>query len=319
MTAVPAGWALDTAAGVPLVFLTAFYGLSDLAGVRAGQKVLVHAAAGGVGMAAVQLARRWGLEVFATASRGKWDTLRAMGFDDDHIGDSRTLEFEEKFRQTTGGAGVDVVLNSLAGEFADASLRLLSPGGRFIEMGKTDIRDPQTIAEQYRGTGYRAFDLIEAGPDRIAQMLTELMTMFAAGALQPLPAKTFDVRRARQAYRFVSQARHIGKVVLTLSESDGLAGGTVVITGGTGMAGAVTARHVVSRHRAAHVMLVSRSGGRAHGISELADQLRDAGAGVSVVACDVADRDAVAALLAQVPPQYPLRGCFMPPGFSMTG
>ncbi|MGV0638388.1 type I polyketide synthase [Mycobacterium kansasii] len=310
VTAVPAGWALDTAAGVPLVFLTAFYGLSDLAGVRAGQKVLVHAAAGGVGMAAVQLARRWGLEVFATASRGKWDTLRAMGFDDDHIGDSRTLEFEEKFRQTTGGAGVDVVLNSLAGEFADASLRLLSPGGRFIEMGKTDIRDPQTIAEQYRGTGYRAFDLIEAGPDRIAQMLTELMTMFAAGALQPLPAKTFDVRRARQAYRFVSQARHIGKVVLTLSESDGLAGGTVVITGGTGMAGAVTARHVVSRHRAAHVMLVSRSGGRAHGISELADQLRDAGAGVSVVACDVADRDAVAALLAQVPPQYPLRGVF---------
>ncbi|ETZ98399.1 zinc-binding dehydrogenase family protein [Mycobacterium kansasii 824] len=134
----------------------------------------------------MQLARRWGLEVFATASRGKWDTLRAMGFDDDHIGDSRTLEFEEKFRQTTGGAGVDVVLNSLAGEFADASLRLLSPGGRFIEMGKTDIRDPQTIAEQYRGTGYRAFDLIEAGPDRIAQMLTELMTMFAAGALQPL-------------------------------------------------------------------------------------------------------------------------------------
>ncbi|ETW21200.1 polyketide synthase [Mycobacterium gastri 'Wayne'] len=311
VTAVPPGWPLDTAAGVPVVFLTAFYGLSDLAGVRAGQKVLVHAATGGVGMAAVQLARRWGLEVFVTASRGKWDTLRALGFDDDHIGDSRTLEFEEKFRQATGGAGVDVVLNSLAGEFVDASLRLLSPGGQFVEMGKTDIRDPRTIAERYRGAGYRAFDLIEAGPDRIAQMLAELMKMFAAGELKPLPTKAFDVRLARRAYRFVSQARHIGKVVLTVSESaGGLAGGTVVITGGTGMAGAALAHHVVSRHRVAHVMLVSRSGARAQGISELADELRDAGAQVSVVACDVADRDAVAALLAQVPPRYPLRGVF---------
>ncbi|VBA57765.1 type I polyketide synthase [Mycobacterium attenuatum] len=310
VSAVPAGWTLDAAAGVPVVFLTAFYALSVLAGVRPEQKVLVHAAAGGVGMAAVQLARHWGLEVFATASRGKWDTLRAMGFDDDHIGDSRTVEFEDKFRTTIGGGGVDVVLNSLAGEFVDASLRLLSPGGRFIEMGKTDIRDPQTISERHPGAGYRAFDLIEAGPDRIARMLAELMTMFAAGALQPLPVKTFDVRQARQAYRFVSQARHIGKVVLRLSGAAGLAGSTVVITGGTGMAGAALARHVVSRHRAAHVMLVSRSGDRAPGISELADQLRDAGAQVSVVACDVADRDAVAALLARVPPQHPLRGVF---------
>ena len=87
---------------------------------------LIHAGAGGVGMAAVQLARHFGLEVFATASRGKWDTLRAMGFDDDHIGDSRTLDFEDKFRAVTGGRGVDVVLDSLAGEFVDASLRLVA-------------------------------------------------------------------------------------------------------------------------------------------------------------------------------------------------
>ena len=98
-------------------------------------------------MAAVQLARHWGLEVFATASSGKWDTLRAMGFDEDHIANSRTLQFEEKFLSATGGRGVDVVLNSLAGEFVDASLRLLPRGGRFIEMGKTDIRDPEVIAQ----------------------------------------------------------------------------------------------------------------------------------------------------------------------------
>ncbi len=151
VTAVPSEWSLAQAAGVPVVFLTALYGLSVLAGVKAGDKVLVHAATGGVGMAAVQLARHWGAEVFATASRGKWDTLRAMGFDDDHIGDSRSLEFEQKFLAATDGAGVDVVLNSLAGEFLDASLRLLVRGGRFIEMGKTDLRDPQQVAADHPG------------------------------------------------------------------------------------------------------------------------------------------------------------------------
>ena len=109
VTVVPAGWSLVQAASVPVVFLTALYGLSVLAGVKAGQRVLVHAATGGVGMAAVQLARYWGAEVFVTASRGKWATLRAMGFDDDHIGDSRSLEFEAEVsgghRGCRGGCG----------------------------------------------------------------------------------------------------------------------------------------------------------------------------------------------------------------------
>ncbi|MGD1257525.1 SDR family NAD(P)-dependent oxidoreductase [Mycobacterium seoulense] len=309
VTRVPPGWSFAEAAGVPVVFLTAYYGLSVLGGLRAGERVLVHAAAGGVGMAAVQLARHWGAEVFATASRGKWDTLRAMGFDDKHIADSRTLDFEDEFSIVTGGAGMAVVLNSLAGEFTDASLRLLAPGGRFIEMGKTDLRDPAVLAAS--GIGYRAFDLMEAGPDRIAEMLAELMRLFAAGVLTPLPVKAFDVRRAADAYRFVSQARHIGKVVLTMPDGPaGLAGGTALITGGTGMAGSAVARHLVERYRVPHVMLVSRSGERADGMSGLVAELRDAGAQVSVVACDVGDRDAVAGLLARVPAHLPLRAVF---------
>ncbi len=162
VTRVPQGWSFAQAAAVPVVFLTAWYGLADLAEIKAGESVLIHAGTGGVGMAAVQLARQWGVEVFVTASRGKWDTLRAMGFDDDHIGDSRTCEFEEKFLAVTEGRGVDVVLDSLAGEFVDASLRLLVRGGRFLEMGKTDIRDAQEIAANYPGVQYRAFDLSEA-------------------------------------------------------------------------------------------------------------------------------------------------------------
>jgi NADPH:quinone reductase-like Zn-dependent oxidoreductase/acyl carrier protein len=317
VTGVPAGWSLVQGAGVPVVFLTALYGLSVLAGVKPGDKVLVHAATGGVGMAAVQLARYWGAEVFVTASRGKWDTLRAMGFDDDHIGDTRTLDFEAKFLATTGGAGVDVVLNSLAGEFLDASLRLLVGGGRFIEMGKTDLRDPASMAD---GVRYRAFDLIEAGPDRTASMLAELMAMFESGVLQPLPVKAFDVRSASAAYRFVSQARQIGKVVLTLPDGPGdavlagsgggLAGGSVLITGGTGMAGSAVAAHLVARYGVAQVVLVSRRGADADGVTELVDRLTAAGAEVSVVACDVADRDAVGALLAGLPVRYPLKGVF---------
>src|SRR5262249_37659 len=123
---VPAGWSHTAAATTTVVFATAHYALTDLAAAKAGQRVLVHAAAGGVGRAAGQLARHLGMEVFATASRGKWDTLRAMGFDDDHIGDSRSCEFEDKFRAVTAGRGMDLVLDSLSGDFVDASLRLVA-------------------------------------------------------------------------------------------------------------------------------------------------------------------------------------------------
>jgi polyketide synthase 7 len=317
VTPVPPGLSLVTAAGVPVVFLTALYGLSVLGGLRAGERVLVHTATGGVGMAAVQLARHWGAEVFVTASRGKWDTLRAMGFDDDHIGDSRTTEFENRFASSTGGAGFDVVLNSLAGEFTDASLRLLAPGGRFIEMGKTDVRDPRVVAEQHRGAVYRAFDLMEAGPDRTAAMLAQITELLADGIVTPLPLKTFDVRCAATAYRYLSQARHIGKVALTVPSGPGevlsgcgggLAGASVVITGGTGMAGSALARHLVERYRVAQVVLVSRTGDRGPGVAELVSDLQRSGAQVSVVACDVADPEAAARMLAGIPAQYPLRG-----------
>jgi polyketide synthase 12 len=301
---IPTGWSYQEAATAPVVFATAYYALTTLADIKPGQRVLVHAGAGGVGMAAIQLARHFGAEVFATASRGKWDTLRSMGFDDDHIGDSRTVEFEDKFRAATGGRGVDVVLDSLAGDFVDASLRLVARGGVFLEMGKTDIREPDAIAREYPGVRYRAFDLFEAGADHIEGMLTELARLFADTTLRALPVTAFDVRRAGAALRYLSQARHTGKVVLTMPDT--WAAGTVVITGGTGMAGAALARHVVANHGVHNLVLIGRRGPDAPGAAELAAELQAAGAAVSVVACDAADRPALAQVLADIPAQHPL-------------
>ncbi|WUG42419.1 SDR family NAD(P)-dependent oxidoreductase [Kitasatospora sp. NBC_00458] len=307
MARVPEGWSFAEAASVPLVFLTAYYALVDLGGVRAGESVLVHAAAGGVGMAAVQLARHLGARVLGTASAGKWDVLRGLGLEEGEIASSRTLEFREAFTAATGGRGVDVVLNALAYEFVDASLDLLPRGGRFLEMGKTDVRDAAGVAAGRAGVEYRAFDLIEAGPDRIAEMLAELLSLFGAGVLRPLPVRTWDVHRIQDAFRYVSQARHVGKVVLTVPRGVDPAG-TVLVTGASGTLGALVARHLVVGHGVRRLVLASRRGADAPGAAELVAELTGAGASVTVEACDVADRDALAAVLARIPAQAPLTG-----------
>ncbi|MGH3231364.1 MAG: type I polyketide synthase, partial [Streptosporangiaceae bacterium] len=302
---VPAGWPFAVAASVPAVFLTAYYGLVELGRLQCGEKVLIHAAAGGVGMAAVQIARYLGAEVFATASPGKWDALRALGFDPAHLASSRTLDFEQHFLQSTHGRGVDVVLNSLAREPVDASLRLLAGGGRFIEIGKTDIRDPAEVAAEHPGVAYQAFDLMAADEGRSGQILAELVTLFEEGALRPLPVAVHDIRLAAQAFRVLAQAQHIGKLVLSLARPlDG--GGTVLVTGGTGMLGALVARHLVAVHGVRHLVLVSRQGLGAAGAAVLVGELEAAGASVAVVAGDVGDRAVVQAVVAGVGDEHPL-------------
>ncbi|GKQ37974.1 type I polyketide synthase [Streptomyces sp. A012304] len=301
---VPPHWTFAEAAGMPIAFLTAYRALFDLAGLRPGESVLIHAAAGGVGMAAVQLARHFGAEVYGTAGPGKWDTLRELGLDDDHIASSRSLDFENTISAATGGRGVDVVLNSLAREYVDASLRLLAPGGRLVEIGKTDLRDPAETAAAHPGVSYQPF--VDAEPERIGEILTLTVDLIESGALRRLPVRSWDIREASQAYRYMSQAKHIGKIVLTVPavpDPDG----TVLVTGGTGALGGLLARHLVTEHGARHLLLTSRAGEAAPGAARLREELTRLGAvHVDIAACDVADRAQLAATLSHVPAEHPL-------------
>jgi acyl transferase domain-containing protein/NADPH:quinone reductase-like Zn-dependent oxidoreductase/acyl carrier protein len=304
---IPQDWSFAQAATMPVVFLTAYYGLVDLAGVKAGERVLVHAATGGVGMAAVQLARWLGAELLCTASPSKWSTLEGLGLEDAQIASSRDLGFKERFLASTDGDGVDLVLNSLANEFVDASLDLVRDGGRFLEMGKTDIRDAQEIAKQWPGIAYGAFDLLEAGPERIQSILVELVELFERGVLNHLPLSAWDLRRAPEALRFMAQAQHVGKIVLTLPPEGMTSDGTVLITGGTGVLGSMIAVHLAERHGVRSLILASRQGVQAPGASELQATLAQLGVEVAIVACDVTDREQLRELLKSIPSERPLR------------
>jgi NADPH:quinone reductase-like Zn-dependent oxidoreductase/acyl carrier protein/NADP-dependent 3-hydroxy acid dehydrogenase YdfG len=304
---IPDGWSFTAAAAVPIVFATAYYALVDLAGLAAGESVLVHAAAGGVGMAAVQLARHLGAQVYATASEAKQPLVAGLGVDPGRIASSRTLEFAQRFAAVSGGRGVDVVLDALAGEFVDASLGLTAPGGRFVEMGKADVRDPAEVARRWPGVSYRAFDLAEAGPERTGQILAEVLALFGRGVLAPLPVRAWGLEQAGEALRFLGQGRHVGKnVVRVPAPLDGT--GTVLVTGAPGVLGGLAAGHLAGTGRAGRLLLASRRGPAGPGAAVLAAGLAAAGAAVHIAACDVADRGQLAGLVAQVPAGCPLTG-----------
>ncbi len=309
---IPEHWSFEQAAAVPVAFLSAYYGLVDLAAVRPGESVLVHAAAGGVGTAAVQLAQYMGARVFGTASPRKWAHLGAYGLDEDRLASSRTLEFEDRLRAANDGRGMDVVLNSLTGEFVDASLRLLrsprdgeGPGGRFVEMGKSDIRSEEGVAASHPGRKYQAFNLPDVAPERIGQMLGRVMELFAGGVLSLPRITAHRVRDVRDALRSLQRGENVGKLVLTVPAPFPQER-TALVTGGTGTLGHRTARHLVTGYGVRHLLLTSRSGPGAEGQEARTAELEALGARVEVVACDAADREDLERVLRAVPGDRPL-------------
>ncbi|HEY7509709.1 MAG TPA: SDR family NAD(P)-dependent oxidoreductase, partial [Vicinamibacteria bacterium] len=303
----PDALTVEQAAATPVAFLTAVYALDRLARLRAGERVLIHAAAGGVGLAAVQVARRAGAEVLATAgSEEKRAFLRGLGVR--HVMDSRSLAFADEVRALTSGEGVDVVLNSLTGEAIPASLRALRAGGRFLEIGKAGIWTAPQVAAARADVAYFPIYLGDLEPDALHAMLRETVDALVSGALQPLPVRTFALRDAPAAFRFMAQAKHIGKVVLRPERAAAVrADATYLVTGGLGSLGRAVARWLVARG-ARHLVLA----GRRAGAEEAAGFLRELSAdGASVVAApvDVADAGAVTALVARIQAEMPpLRG-----------
>ena len=316
LASLPKSLSFAEAATLPAAFLTAVYAFKHLAKLRAGQRVLIHAGTGGVGMAAIQYALMQGAEVFATASPGKWPVLESLGVKPTHIASSRNLTFESKFMGQTQGQGVDVILNSLIEHFVDASLRLLPRGGHFLDMGKRDVRDAEQVASDYPGVSYQAFDLLDCSPALQSQMLTDVVQGVAAQKLSPLPYQSYDLREATQAFQWMAQAKHTGKLVFspppsTFKEQVRETNGTVLVTGATGGIGRVVTEHLVQHHGVQHLLLLSRSGKNANGAEEWLQHLAEMGAKqVRLESCDVRSREAIDACLDKLPSANPVVGIF---------
>jgi acyl transferase domain-containing protein/acyl carrier protein len=286
------------AATIPVAFLTAEYALVHLGRLKRGERVLIHAATGGVGMAAVQIARRVGAEIFGTAGNpAKRDLARRLGVN--HVSDSRSLSFAADVRRDSSDEGVDVVLNSLAGEFIPETLRLLRSGGRFIEIGKTGIWDATTVAESFPGLEYYALYLGEitaAEPSLIHDMLQRIVDDMVSGVLTPLPTTVYPFERSEAAFRFMGQGRHVGKIVITQRVSPEIRDdATYLVTGGLGGLGLEFARYLADQG-ARSLVLAGRRPPSGDARTLIAD-IERRGVTVTTASVDVTDGDAVATLL----------------------
>ena len=308
------------AASIPTVFATAWYALHHVARLRRGERVLIHSAAGGTGLAALQVALHLGAEVLATAgSPRKRALLNARGVA--CVMDSRSYAFVDEVRAHTGGEGVDVVLNSLAGEAIEHSLSVLAPDGRFVELGKRDIYADRALSLSAfkRSLTYSAVDLAGLAsrrPERFAALLREVFDAFSSGVFQTTPIERFSAPRVVEAFQSMARAEHVGKLVVTFDEPSAvpirrragdpglLAAATYLITGGLGALGLQLARWL-AEHGARRLILTSRSG-QADPAAIAA--IEGAGAAVEAVACDVTDRAALRRLIDGVGLQSELRG-----------
>ncbi|MCX7288615.1 MAG: acyltransferase domain-containing protein, partial [Rhodobacterales bacterium] len=319
---LPSDTSFEAATTLPVAFFTAWYALDVLAGLRSDEWVLIHGGAGGVGLAAIQIAKRKGAKIIATAgSAMKRALLRAEGVA--HVLDSRSLVFAEEIRALTGERGVDVVLNSLAGEAMERSMTCLAPFGRFLELGKQDFYANtgiglRVLKENISYHGVDVDQLLAHHPALATGILGQIMTAFHAGELQPLPYRVFDGTDARSAFRLMQKSGHIGKILIRPAEAGEVSAaprpfradpdGFHLVVGGMGGLGLKVADWLIDDAGARHVVLISRR-------SELSDEVRDnlgrwsdKGAQVRLVSCDVADAGALQAALATLRTERPISG-----------
>ena len=303
----PPGVPTSQLATIPTVFVCAALSY-DLAKLKAGERVLIHAGAGGVGSAAIQLAHATGAEVFATASLPKQEYVRSLGVK--HVFDSRQTRFGQEILEATGDEGVHVVLNSLTGEgFIEASLSCLAHGGRFIELAGVNIYTEEEMASARPDVDYHIFEqdtLKEQNPEQPGAALKTVMKRFEAGELTPLVHSRWSMAEAISAMQFMRAARHIGKIVLTNSplETERLRGDrTYLVTGGLGGIGCALAGWLADRGAGA-IVLNGRRDPDPEAI-ETIDTLHRRGVTVQVEIADVTDTAAVDAMLERIDATLP--------------
>jgi len=327
ITHLPQNWTHEEAATIPIAFFTAYYALHHLAHMQAGERVLIHGAAGGLGIAAIQIANHIGAEVFATAgSASKQDFLKLMGVP--HRYDSRSLHFADEILRDTNGEGVDVILNCLAGEAITANLSIIKPFGRFLEVGKRDFfANSKMGLRPFRNNisyfGIDADQLLIEKPVLCVKLFRDMMRLFENNSLTPLPCRIFGTKNIEDTFRYMQQSRHIGKIVVKLDESElrntilqtreisklALSSdATYLVTGGLRGFGLETAKWLAQKG-ARHLVLVGRSGTVDDETRKAFDQLQMNGVAVTVYACDVSDTDAVKKMIESFATNpFPLKG-----------
>jgi acyl transferase domain-containing protein/NADPH:quinone reductase-like Zn-dependent oxidoreductase/short-subunit dehydrogenase/acyl carrier protein len=310
---LPARLSFEAGATIPVAFLTSYYALHHLARLTRGEWLLVHGGAGGVGLAALQIARWRGARTIATAgSEEKRDFLRMLGAD--HVLSSRNLDFVDDVRTITDGEGVDVVLNSLAGEAMERSVQIVRPFGRFLELGKRDYYANARIGLRpfRRNVSYFGIDvdqLLAHHRPLTERLFREIVRQFERGVFAPLPYRTVGPDGVREAFRLMQQSLHVGKIVIApppvVAVADAPApfaaasDGTHLVVGGLGGFGLKTAEWLVERG-ARYLVLVGRSGAASDEAKESVRRLEQMGATVRVAACDVAETADVANLISDV-------------------
>jgi phthiocerol/phenolphthiocerol synthesis type-I polyketide synthase C len=318
---IPENTSFEAAATIPSTFFTAYYAIHYLARIEPGESILIHGAAGGVGIAAIQIAKWCGANVFVTAgAQEKHDFLKQLGVE--HVLDSRSLSFADDLLQLTNGKGVDVVLNSLSGEAVNRNLSILKPFGRFLELGKRDFYENSKIGlRPFRNNisyfGIDADQLMSERPELTQKLFAEVMTLFHNRELFALPYQAFEANDVVDAFRYMQQAKQIGKIVITyrqpvlpraieaprpsLSLS---ADASYLVTGGVSGFGFKTAQWLAEKG-AKHLVLISRGGQLAADEQLALAQMTQDGITTWVRACDVTDKASMTALFADMANKLP--------------
>ena len=307
---IPDSITFEDAAALPVAYITAWYALIEEGGLASGQDVLIHAASGGVGLAALALCGKVGARVYATAGspeKRAYVERKAKEFGTNLAGiyDSRSAGFSSALRES----GVDLVLNSLAGPLQDLSFDLVRPGGVYLELGKSNVKPCGTLENAQGTIRYRPIDLVvlgESEPEKMSAIFRLVMAKVAEGELPHLPTTTFAHTSFREAFRTMAQTRHIGKLVLRFSPETQKSG-TEILTGGLGDLGLRLAEHR-ARAGVRHLVLIGRRAPSPEACARIS-AIEDLGATVRTILASVADKDALEHALDEALADCPKPSC----------